>query len=225
MASMASRTKWLAAIARLVVPAGVPASPPRALGPPATAPAWPGTGLPRPGAALARTADASGDSVTSYLADLLASTRDELARADSKAALLLASVGVIIGALTGGLSSRSWTPMSLGVGQQALWWSGVAVAAFGSFLISASVYPRTKRAMIPGGLPAYFRDIAAYPDVNAFRQAIGTAPDAAERLINQTYAVARIVRAKYVQLQVGLLCLFAAVVACMLSVILNVLLA
>ena len=221
---MAARTKWLAAIARLVAAPAVPAPSGGIPGQPATAPAWRGVSPPRPRTVLGRTADASGDPVTSYLADLLASTRDELARADSKAALLLASVGVITGALTGGLSSRNWTPLSLGGGQQALWWAGVAAAAVGSFLISASVYPRTRGTVIPGGLPAYFRDIAAYPDVDAFRQAVGTAPDVAERLINQTYAVARIVRAKYAQLQVGLFCLLAAIVACTLSVILNILL-
>lgn len=183
-------------------------------------------GTPGPAATVtAQRAGEASDPVVSYLTDLLASTRDELNRADSKAALLLAAVGVIIGALVGCFTSSHWTPMSLGVGEQALWWVGVAAATVGVFLVSASVYPRGRQHGTPyPGLPAYYRDVAALPDIAAFRLAVGKAPDVTERLLDQAYTVAGIVQAKYVQLQRGLVCFLIAIVACILSVVFQVIL-
>ena len=76
-----------------------------------------------------------------YLADLLADTREELTRVDSKAALLLAASGVIIGALLAGFFGGRWTPFDLSSKVQWLWWLGAASAAFGLFSIAAAVYP------------------------------------------------------------------------------------
>ena len=74
------------------------------------------------------------------------------------------------------------------------------------------------------GLPAYYGDVAAYQDIDAFRNAIVQVPDARERLINQTYVVSGIVQRKYLQLRRGLLSLLVAIVACSLAVAMNVLL-
>jgi hypothetical protein len=183
------------------------------------------TSAPSAPAAALPAAAPGGDPATIFLTDLLANIRDELNRADSKASLLLAAVGVIIGALLGGISSSRWTPMSLGAGEQALWWAGVVAAAVGVLLISASVYPRIRlRATPRSGSPSYYADVAAYPDVDAFRHAIGEAPDVRERLLTQSYVLARIVEGKYLQLQRALLSLLVAIIACALAIALNVLL-
>lgn len=167
----------------------------------------------------------TADPAMGYLADLLANTRDELNRADSKASLLLAAIGVIIGALIGGLAGSKWTPMALGSGEQGLWWAGVAAAAGGVSWIAASVCPRIHQSKTAHpGLPAYYGDVAAYQDIDAFRNAIVQVPDARERLINQTYVVSGIVQRKYLQLRRGLLSLLVAIVACSLAVAMNVLL-
>jgi hypothetical protein len=159
------------------------------------------------------------DSSTSYLADLLANTRDELSRGDSKASLILAASGVIIGALVGGIASSGWRPTSLGVFEQVLWWAGVGAAAAGLFLTAASVYPRTGRRGTPHAeLPAYYGDVATYPDIESFRQALDTAPDPSGRLIHQVYVLSMIVQRKYVHLRRGMLCLLVATVACVLAV-------
>jgi Pycsar effector protein len=162
------------------------------------------------------------DPAIGYLASLLEDARDELNRADSKASLLLAAIGVIIGALIAGLAGSKWTPMRLETGAQAVWWAGVAAAAAGVVWIAASVYPRIHQpeTLYPG-MPAYYGDVAAYQDVNAFRDAISRAPEARERLINQTYVVSKIVQWKYVLLRRGLLSISAAIIACMLAVIIN----
>lgn len=48
-----------------------------------------------------------------YARDLLDDTQEELVRADSKAALILAAAGVAFGALLAGLLSRDWEPFAL----------------------------------------------------------------------------------------------------------------
>src|ERR1035441_6347411 len=87
----------------------------------------------------------AADPTASYLADLLADTREELTRADSKAALTLAATGVVIGALLAGLFGGKWTPFDLNSKIQWLWWLGVGSAALGVFSIAAAVYPRIRR--------------------------------------------------------------------------------
>jgi hypothetical protein len=165
-----------------------------------------------------------GDAITSYLTDLHSDTREELNRADSKASLLLAAMGVIVGVIVGGITSSHWSPLSMGTGEQALWWAGVAAAAASMFMFAASVYPRISRRGPRASLPNYYGDVAGYADVEAFRRGISQAPDAAERLIHQTYVLAKIVRSKYVLLQRGLLSLLVAIVACTMSIALNLLL-
>lgn len=44
---------------------------------------------------------------------ILGEAREELARADGKAGLLLAAAGVVVGALLAGLLAKDWDPTSL----------------------------------------------------------------------------------------------------------------
>jgi len=167
----------------------------------------------------------AGDPLTGYLADLVAATRDELRRADAKAALLLAAIGVIVGALLGCFNSSHWTPTRLQSGEQVLWWAGVATATVGLLLIAASVYPRDRQRRTPyPGPPAYYGDVAALPDIPAFRLAVGNMPDIKERLFDQAYSIAGIARIKYGQLRRGLVCFLVAVIVCGLSVALDAIL-
>src|SRR5690242_8638023 len=120
------RTSWTRFAALLHLPAlSVPPSPPS-------------------GSSSSNSPDAA-DPTTSYLADLLKDTREELARADSKAALLLAGTGVVVGAVLAGLLGGRWTPFSLDNRVEWIWWLGVGSAAAGIFSIAAAVYPRIHR--------------------------------------------------------------------------------
>jgi MFS family permease len=166
----------------------------------------------------------AADPATSYLADLLRDTREELARADSKAALLLAATGVVVGALLAGLLGGRWTPFSLDTRVEWIWWLGVACAAAGIFSISAAVYPRIHRPDVlhPPPTPSYFGDVVAYKDIQMFRQAVEQAPSRQERLIDQTFTVSRIVQRKYVLLRRGLRFLLLAILACTVAVLINI---
>jgi len=169
-------------------------------------------------------AEAAG-SVSGYLRDLLAETREELTRADNKASLLLAAVGVVIGALIAGLVGSHWTPLSLNGAVQWLWWLGVASAAIGVFSIAAAVYPRTIQHGTPyPGVPAYYGHVAAYRDISEFRRALADLPGAQERMVNQTFVISKIVRHKYALLRGGLWCLLLTITACALAVGISVLL-
>jgi hypothetical protein len=59
------------------------------------------------------------DEIESYAAQLLAETREEVARADSKAEILFAAFGIVVAAVLGGLVTRGWSPT---------WCSGSAAA-------------------------------------------------------------------------------------------------
>ena len=165
----------------------------------------------------------AADPTTSYLADLLAETREELTRADSKAALLLAASGVVIGALLAGLFGGKWTPFDLNSKIEWLWWLGVTSAAFGVFSIAAVVYPRIRRhGAVHSGAPAYYGDVAAYENIDAFRRAIEKVPSSRERLVDQVFVLSGTVQRKYVLLRRGLRGLLLAILACTAAVIINI---
>jgi len=164
------------------------------------------------------------DPVVSYLKELLAETREELNRVDSKAALLLAGSGVIIGALLAGLFGGRWTPFELNSKIEWLWWLGIALAAAGVFSIAAAVYPTIHTSEVPRpGTPSYYGDVAAYKDVDAFRRSLEEKPpEPRDRLIDQTFVLSNVVRRKYVLLRRGLRCLLLAIITCVASVVINI---
>jgi MFS family permease len=159
----------------------------------------------------------------SYLSDLLKDAREELSRVDSKAALLLAGVGVVAGALLAGILNGRWTPLSLDSRVGWVWWLGLGAASVGIFAIAAAVYPYTGRAAaLHAGPPLYYGDVAAYKDIDAFRKAIADTPSAQDRLVDQTFQISKIVQRKYTLLRRGLLLLLLAVMACVSAVVINV---
>lgn len=176
------------------------------------------------------------ESTISYLADLLKDTREELGRADSKAALLLAATGVAAGALLGGLLNGRWTPFSLDNSVEWLWWLGVGSAVAGVFSTAAVVYPRRinprkphtkKTAENPPTpqkplTPAYFGDVVAYENVEKFNEAIDQVPSPKERLLEQTFVLSKVVMRKYKLLRLGLLFLLFAILACAAAVLINI---
>jgi hypothetical protein len=160
---------------------------------------------------------------SSYLTELLEDSREELTHADSKAALLLAATGVAVGALLSGLLEARWTPFALDNRIEWMWWSGVASAAAGIFCIAAAVYPRIRRrgSQLPGA-PSYYGDVAAYNDIDAFRQAVEQVPSLETRLLDQTLQVSRIVQKKYVLVRRGLWFLLVATLACVMALVANI---
>ncbi|MEU8953921.1 Pycsar system effector family protein [Streptomyces sp. NPDC048518] len=91
---------------------------------------------------------------------LLADLRTEIARADAKAAVLVAALGVMAGVFSGLLARREWSPASLSVPAASAWWSGVLALSMALLALLMAVLPRygTSR-WIPGAPLSYFDDI------------------------------------------------------------------
>jgi hypothetical protein len=145
-----------------------------------------------------------------YTAAVLDATREELDRADKKAAILLAGTGVAIGALLSGLLAGSWTPSMLDNKVEWAWWLGVILAAAAVGALGSAVFPRISR---PGNrdLVAYFGDVQAYPKHADLKAAlIESSRLDLDRLTDQLSAVSAIVQRKYCLIQWALWLLLAA---------------
>jgi len=160
-----------------------------------------------------------------YAGKLLAHAREELNRVDTKASILLAGVGVAIGAVVGTIVTRGWTPFRLPLGQAVLWWAGAAAISAGSTTLLAAVYPRRRRPLGGSGgerdlYIGYYADVAvsrsAAELVASIRQ---SAPRELELTAEQLLQVSLIVERKY-NLVRGAIWLLAAGVACDVAVVL-----
>lgn len=127
---------------------------------------------------------------------MLAETREELAKADQKASLLLAALGVALAAVAGAVGSNTVRPYGYGPLGQMLFWAGCAVSVVSVFLFGSTVRPRTGRGSAPGGIH-YFGDLAdGALTVDQIRAELGRT-DPVGRDIAQLRSLARIVSTKY----------------------------
>ncbi|WP_369248565.1 Pycsar system effector family protein [Streptomyces sp. R41] len=91
---------------------------------------------------------------------LLTELRGEIARADSKASVLVAALGMTAGVFSGLLAGRDWTPGELSWAGTALWWAGAAALALSLFALLLAVLPRYRSGSWAPGQPlCYFGDI------------------------------------------------------------------
>jgi hypothetical protein len=91
---------------------------------------------------------------------LLAELRGEVARADSKASVLVAAIGMTAGLLSALLAGREWSPAALSAPGTALWWTGVVSLGASLLALLLAVLPRYRRARWTPGQPlSYFGDI------------------------------------------------------------------
>lgn len=78
------------------------------------------------------------DAIENYAAKLLAETREEIVRADTKAEILFAACGVVVAAVLAGMITGDWSPEDLDRVATVVFWmgSGRASASFmcGQFL-------------------------------------------------------------------------------------------
>ncbi|HEY8987260.1 MAG TPA: Pycsar system effector family protein [Streptomyces sp.] len=91
---------------------------------------------------------------------LLTELRTEIARADNKAAVLVAALGMTAGLLSGLLAGRDWTPAALSTPGATLWWTGAGLLAGSLLALLLAVLPRYRTGSWAPGLPlTYFGDI------------------------------------------------------------------
>jgi hypothetical protein len=145
---------------------------------------------------------------------LLAEVRAEAARADTKASVLMAVVGMVLGALAGvrpqfayGSTADRW------------WIAGCCLTALGLTMLLAAVAPRRGPARRPGLVLSHFGDIRAaaaearLPDALRWTE---DHPDAG--VLAAMEAMSRIVAAKYRWLRAAGACLAAAIPTLMIAI-------
>ncbi|MFF1694429.1 Pycsar system effector family protein [Streptomyces sp. NPDC058257] len=138
---------------------------------------------------------------------LLADLRTEIARADAKAAVLVAALGVMAGVFSGLLARREWTPASLSVPASSTWWSGVLALALALLALLMAVLPRygTSR-WTPGAPLSYFGDIQRAACSGHLAEALAdTERDPTADAIAALSATSRIALRKHQWIRTGLI--------------------
>ncbi|WP_409062762.1 Pycsar system effector family protein [Streptomyces sp. SYP-A7185] len=145
---------------------------------------------------------------------LLADLRTEIARADAKAAMLVAALGVLAGVFSGLLTRRDWTPASLSVHASSTWWSGVAALGLALFALLMTVLPRygTSR-WTPGAPLSHFGDIQQAARSGYLAEALtDTERDPTANAIEALSATSRIALRKHQWIRTGLIAFSIAAV-------------
>ncbi|BCL21862.1 hypothetical protein GCM10017668_37050 [Streptomyces tuirus] len=162
------------------------------------------------------------EDVSRYAASLLATAREEIVRADGKASLLLATVGIALGAIVSAILSGDWTPFELVNCVEWIWWVGVALAVLGVVLLGCAVHPRVGRGHdAPDYLVAYFGDIAGKPRATLEQRIRETLSAPKEAPLDQLYRVSNLAASKYWYIRTALWALASAMSLCPSSLLLN----
>ncbi|MGW2580934.1 Pycsar system effector family protein [Streptomyces virginiae] len=138
---------------------------------------------------------------------LLADLRVEVARADSKAALLVGALGMTVGVVSAQLSGPHRSPGSLSGSGTALWWAGAAALSLALLALLLAVLPRSLRSDWRAGSPlAYFGDIRSADRQGRLLEALAdTGHDPGSAVRAALAANSRIAVRKHQWIRIGLL--------------------
>jgi hypothetical protein len=127
---------------------------------------------------------------------LLAESREELTRADGKASILLAALGIGLSAILAAILSGDWSPFGLHEPYQAVWWAGSACAGVALVSLGLAIYPRVKHNTRSSGV-TYYGDVARLENADALRAALKRSQsDPVARTLIQLFVVAKLVYRK-----------------------------
>jgi MFS family permease len=147
-------------------------------------------------------------------------TREELVRADNKATTLLSVLGLILGALLAGAVAGGSSPERLNGSVQWLFWVGVALALIAEAALCSAVLPRMK-TNLPKEEVRFFVHVAQFEDGESLRAALLNAGSEYDRLVDQVYALSKIIMRKYQLIRLAIALLALSVLCCMLSLVIN----
>lgn len=154
---------------------------------------------------------------------ILQEAREELARADGKASILLAAIGVIIGAIMAAVLGGAWHPHDLTNNIEWLWWVGTTLGLAGATAFGSAVFPRTtyRSKRRPPGIVAYFGDVVGLSELQLKQRLAETANKADTATLDQVRAISSVVDKKYRAIQVGIICIAAAGLCWVIAVLLG----
>ncbi|MFF9347992.1 Pycsar system effector family protein [Streptomyces sp. NPDC014734] len=138
---------------------------------------------------------------------LLLDLRSEIARADSKASVLVAALGMTAGVISGWLAGNEWRPDALSGPGTALWWTGTGGLATALLSLLMAVLPRYRGSTWTPGAPlTYFADIRRAARENRLAEALdATEDDATAALVIALAETSRIAVRKHQWIRAGLL--------------------
>ena len=152
---------------------------------------------------------------------ILAESREELARADGKASILLAAASLIAGVVLTAILAGDWRPGDLAVCAQVGWWAGTLSGGVGIVALATAVYPRTKyRGARPPSVIAYFGDVAITP-VDKLEERLRDTASSNDAVIDQMKAIAWVVDRKYRGIQIALWAFALSALLCIASVVVD----
>lgn len=134
---------------------------------------------------------------------LLAEAREELARADSKSAMLLASFGLVIGIIISGLIAGDVQLNSLDCTSAYLWWLGCFLVAVSVVSLARAIYPRLTHGHANGPV-TYFGHAASLDPAEITVRLEEQLKTDCPRVVEQLAVVSDLVWLKYRCLQVAL---------------------
>ncbi|MFD8744607.1 Pycsar system effector family protein [Streptomyces sp. NPDC059616] len=140
-------------------------------------------------------------------ARLLLDLRSEIARADSKASVLVAALGMTAGVISGWLAGSEWRPSLLSDPATALWWTGAGGLTVALLSMLMAVLPRYRASTWSPGAPlTYFADIRRAARQHRLAEALDATESApAAALVTALVETSRIAVRKHQWIRVGLL--------------------
>ena len=143
------------------------------------------------------------DAGLTYARSLLASSREELERADAKASIVLAGAGIFLAALSAGLIAGDLSPFDVWNGIEWLLWLSSALALVGIAALGDCIFPRTGRQV---GLRRveFFKDVLRTAPDDLADAIEDAAADESAALLGQLVATAQIANRKYRDLRLAL---------------------
>lgn len=138
---------------------------------------------------------------------LLADLRTEIARADSKASVLVAALGMTAGVFSGLLAGRNWNPAVLTTFGTVVWSTGAASLVLSLFSLLLAVLPRYRsEPWAPGQPLSYFGDIQQAVRIGQLEAALAdTQRDPTAALTLALTETSRIAARKHQWIRTGLI--------------------
>ncbi|UDM01537.1 Pycsar system effector family protein [Streptomyces longhuiensis] len=155
---------------------------------------------------MSATAPIPGDLELRTATQLLTDLRSEIARADSKATVLVGVLSMSAGILGGLLADRNWSPARLPAHAAVLWWAGAVSLVTALFALLLAVVPRYGvNSWEPGQPLTYFDDVRRATQAGCLTAALAeTVRDPARGLLFALSETARIAARKHLWIRIGL---------------------
>ena len=129
--------------------------------------------------------------------EMLGEVMGEIDRADTKASLLIGSLGIAFSIVASGILGGDWTPSSLTPFGQVLWLVGALASSASVVAAAMAVWPRLSKGVGPGAI-TYWGQVRGLGSPQAVAEALaqrGLLPP--ERTYQQLLVLSAVVQRKY----------------------------